>query len=70
MTIKTAGYEKTDGTGRLTSLGEVKLRGSIGALAVVNALHVAGVLVWSSVQSEAVSCEGLQGLWVLRKADS
>lgn len=62
--------KNNDGPGRLTSFSEVELRGSVGALAVVNALQVTRVLVWSSVQSEAVSGEGLQGLWVLRKAGS
>lgn len=67
---ETTSDEKTVDTGRLTSFGEVELRGSVGAFAVVNTLHVAGVLVWSNVQSEAVSRLGLQGLWVLCKAGS
>lgn len=49
---------------RLTSFGEVELCGPIGALTVVHMLHVAGVLVWSSVQGEAVSLERLQSSWV------
>lgn len=59
---------KSRHSSRLTSLAEVELRGSVGALAVVHTLHVAGGLVWTSVQREAVSRLGLQGLWVLRKA--
>lgn len=60
--IQKTGHEKKVDTGRLTSFGEVELRGPVGALTVVDALHVTGVLVQSSVQHEAVSCQGLQGL--------
>lgn len=37
---------------------------------MVDTLQVAGALVRSSVQGEAVPLEGLQGLWVLRDAGS
>lgn len=70
LTLKATGYEKKVDTGVLTSFSEVELRGSVGALAVVDALHVTGVLVRSSVQGEAVSREWLQGLCVLRRAGS
>lgn len=51
----------------LTSFHEIELRAPIGALAVVGMLHVAGVLVWSCVQSDAVSPVGLQRLCLCRK---
>lgn len=68
--LKRQAVKKKVDTGRLTSFGEVEPRGPVGALAVVDALHVASVLVRSSVQGEAVSRERLQGLCVLRKAGS
>lgn len=51
---------------RLTSFGEIELRGPVGALAVVHGVHVAGVLVGPRVQSDAVSLEGLQRLCVFK----
>lgn len=54
---------------RLTSFGEVELCGPVGALTVVHVLHVAGVLVRSSVQGEAVSLERLQSSWVFHAVE-
>lgn len=50
----------------LTSFSEVELRSPVGALTVIDMLHVAGVLVWSPVQSEAVSLVRLQRLCVFK----
>lgn len=41
----------------------IKLCGPVGALTVVDVLHVAGVLVWSQMQSDSVSCVRLQMFW-------
>ena len=48
----------------LTSFDKVELGAPVGALTVVDVLHVAGVLVRSCVQSDAVSLKRLQRLWV------
>lgn len=48
---------------RLTSFHEVEVRAPVCALAVVDALHVAGVLVWPHVHSQAVSSVRLQRLY-------
>lgn len=62
--IQKNSQQKQNERRRLTSLSEVELCGPIGALTVVHVLHVAGVLVRSSVQGEAVSLERLQSSWV------
>lgn len=46
----------------LTAFQEVNVRPPIGALAVVDLLHVAGVLIGSGVQDDAVSSVWLQRL--------
>lgn len=55
------------GTLKLTSFNVIEVCSSVGALAVVDVLHVAGVFVRPQVQSDAVSLVRLQRLWVVKK---
>lgn len=59
--------EVPPGSLRLTSFQEVELRGPVGALAVVDALQVAAVLVWTHVHRQGVSSVRLQRFQIFFK---
>lgn len=50
----------------LASFLQVELGGGVGALTVVDALDVAGLLLWSCVQTDKVSLVRLQSLCLFK----